>query len=199
MTEFATAQQIAAGVAAGRPGAEQALVQTYAPMLLKILQMRGIAQAEDICQEALLVVLLRLRERGLDEPEKLPQFLRSTALNINIREIRRESRQHTQADSDAVAAFVGRDRPDAHLLRARRRAALSQMIAQLGQERDRRILHLFYIQERDKGEICDFLGIDDSKVNSVLHRARKRLKVLIEAAHVKDEDSDLTLEDPSYG
>jgi RNA polymerase sigma-70 factor, ECF subfamily len=54
--------------------------------------------------------------------------------------------------------------------------------------RDRTILVRFYLDEADRGEICRELNVTPAQFASVLHRARLRLKDLLEADGLKRTD-----------
>ena len=53
---------------------------------------------------------------------------------------------------------------------------------------DRTILVRFYLDEADKDEICRELSLTSAQFASVLHRARLRLKDLLEAEGLKGTD-----------
>jgi len=65
-------------------------------------------------------------------------------------------------------------------LLARENAALvRQVLAELGNERDRQILLRFYLAEEDKERIAGDLALTGLQFNRVLHRARQRYKELL--------------------
>ena len=54
--------------------------------------------------------------------------------------------------------------------------------------RDRTILVRLYLDEEDKDVICRELGLSPAHFASVLHRARQRLKDMLEAEGLKRTD-----------
>jgi RNA polymerase sigma-70 factor, ECF subfamily len=57
-----------------------------------------------------------------------------------------------------------------------------RLLAELPVERDREILRRHYLSEESKDSVCHALGIDDAHFRRVLHRAKQRLRELLEAA-----------------
>jgi RNA polymerase sigma-70 factor (ECF subfamily) len=62
------------------------------------------------------------------------------------------------------------------------------VIASMGTPRDRLILTRFYLEEEDKDSICRDLSLDALQFDKVLHRARGRLKSLLEAQGLGKSD-----------
>src|SRR5262249_31215791 len=74
-------------IKAGDRLAEAALVSRLQPGLRLVLRRatRGdVELAHELCQEALIIVLRRVRGSGLDDPAGLPAFAAQTARNLAI-------------------------------------------------------------------------------------------------------------------
>jgi len=58
----------------------------------------------------------------------------------------------------------------------------------MGSARDRTILKRFYLDEESKETICSELGLLADQFDKVLHRARARLRELLEASGLRRTD-----------
>ncbi|HMB72777.1 MAG TPA: sigma-70 family RNA polymerase sigma factor [Gammaproteobacteria bacterium] len=169
-------------------GAEHEMHQRYHRALHFIVSRKTSDKelVEDICQRAFMVAIEKLRASALRKPESLAGFLRSTALNLLIADQRKQFRQSTTADSEAVELAADRapgpfDEVSGEQLRNLVRALLEE----LSQPRDREILIRFYLDEEDKPSICRSLELDSEHFNRVLFRARQRFRELLEEANRK--------------
>lgn len=181
--ETARIRELALRIAAGDPAAESELIQTFSRGLFYFLQRQGKTreQADDLHQEVFRIALERLRGRGIDDPAAVGAFLRGVAVQLMRGEWRKDARRKTDADEDAVA--VAEDRRDGalpELLRKERAALVRRAISELPIERDRLMLHRFYVAEESRDAICGDLGLDAAHFHRVLFRARLRFKELFE-------------------
>lgn len=182
-SEAEVSAELVRRIQAGDSAAETELVERYSRGLLYMLRRTAgdPALAEDLHQETFRVVLERLRERGLEEPERLAGFLHRTAKNLFIGGHRKAARRKTGGDDEALAE-VADPAPDPlrDTLRDEEAALVRRLIGELDTDRDRRILYRFYIAEEDKERICADLGLSSLHFNRVLFRARQRFKELLE-------------------
>ena len=58
-------------------------------------------------------------------------------------------------------------------------------MSQLRTERDRTVLKKFLLEEVEKEQLCEELGIDKLQFNKILHRARMRFKKIAQP-HLTD-------------
>ena len=181
--EAAIATDIAHRIQSGDASAEEAFVARYRSGLVFVLRRRSPSaeDAEDIADEALMIVINRLRSSGLDDPAKLGGFLRRTAINVSINERRKEARRQTYADTDAINEEHDADQMSALESISKRdaRRAVRQLLDELRMDRDREILFRYHLQEQDKEVICKDLGLDSLQFNRVLFRARERFKEIV--------------------
>jgi RNA polymerase sigma-70 factor (ECF subfamily) len=166
------------------PAAEAELVQRFSRALSFLLRRltRDEAAAEDLYQETFRLVIEKVRNGELREPERLPGFVSSMARNLFLGSVRRGSRrQQWHGDSEATETA-----PDpapgqlASLLAKEKAAAVRGVLAELRNDRDREILSRHYISGEDKEDICRGLELSDLHFNRVLFRARQRFKELYE-------------------
>ncbi|HEY0961508.1 MAG TPA: sigma-70 family RNA polymerase sigma factor [Pseudomonadales bacterium] len=181
-TAYETPAQLATAISRGDKRAEAALFQRYYRQTLFILERRTSDPelAQDLCQEAFCITIERLRAQPLSDPDKLPAFLHSTALNLYIGELRKTNRRKTFTDQallDGVADATQNQYRS--LLRERSGEAVRRLIAAMDNSRDRALLYQYYIEEKDKTQVCAELGLSHRHFDKVLFRAKQRFKELL--------------------
>lgn len=152
------------------------LVSTCYPSLLAFTKRRtGDAMlAEDLAQEAVLVLLERLAREPLDDPSAVGGYLRQTATYLHIGRIREGERRATDCRA-AVPERAAGDGPYASRLAQERRRELLLRIEALPTPRDRALLRLYLLEQRGKVRICQELGVSEAHFKRVLSRAKQRL------------------------
>jgi len=155
--------------------AEDELVRRYAPGVSVIVrQSIGNRPAvEDVSQDALALVIAKIRGGEVREPERLSGFIAALARNLAIAYRRKSARGETAGEIEASDAHGG---PLAEFLRQERAEAVRQVLREMNPARDRQLLHRFYIAEEPKESICAELGLSSLHFNRVLHRARQRFR-----------------------
>lgn len=152
------------------------LVSACYPTLLAFMKRRtGDAMlAEDLAQEAVLVLLERLAREPLDDPGAVGGYLRQTALYLHIGRIREGERRATDCRATLPERAAG-DGPFASRLAQERRRELLRRIEALPTPRDRALLRLYLLEQRGKVRICQELGVSEAHFKRVLSRAKRRL------------------------
>lgn len=182
-TEAEIAADLARRVHAGDAVAETGLVERYSRGLLYMLRRTAgdPALADDLHQETFRIVIERLRERGIEEPERLAGFIHRTAKNLFIAGYRKGTRRKTEGEVEGLETVADpASGPLQETLRDEQAALVRRLIAELDTDRDRQILYRFYIAEEDKERICAALDLSSLHFNRVLFRARQRFKELLE-------------------
>lgn len=182
VSNYETAAQLATAIYQGDRKAETLLVERYYKPTLFILERKSgdPELARDLCQEALCIMLERLRSQPLDEPEKLSGFLHSIAINLHIADVRKAARRKTHNDHELMQRVSDPSQNQLRqLLRERASTAVRTMIAAMDNVRDRKLLHGYYIEERDKIDLCAELDLTERHFDRVLFRARQRFKDLM--------------------
>lgn len=171
-------------ILAGDRSAEAELVARFSHgLLLMLRRLTGNpALADDLHQETLALVLAKVRQGEVREPERLAGFIRSTARNLFIADRRKEARYGPLSDDEEATlparapATVPFDRvaaeEEAHLVQ--------QVLSELRFDRDRQLLMRYYLRDDSKEEICQELEIRPEHFNLVLHRARERMREMWE-------------------
>jgi RNA polymerase sigma-70 factor, ECF subfamily len=179
---YETPAALATAISRGDKKAEAALYSRYYRTTLFILERKtGDTEfAQDLCQEAFCVTLERLRSQPLSDPDKLPAFLYSTAVNLYIAEVRKADRRKTFTDQALLdgVADVTQNQYRA-LLRERSGEAVRRLIDAMDNSRDRKLLYQYYIEEKDKAQVCTDLGLTHRHFDKVLFRAKQRFKELL--------------------
>ena len=126
---------------------------------------------EDVVQETLVRFLRALQSEKIRNPESAAAFLNGICNNV-IHEYRRRRWKEPVSDPDICRPELSADL-EADLLELRQVIAL--VMTQLSQ-RDRDILRAFFLEEKDKGEICRVMGLSDIQFRVALFRAKERFR-----------------------
>ena len=162
--------------------AEEELVRRYQRGLIYLLRRRtrDSQLALDLAQDTFRIAIEKLRQSPIDQVERLAAYLRGTALNLAMADVRKHSRRATTADSDAVdAAADDRAGPFDNVSTEQVQRAVRKLLDELPVQRDREILIRTYLDDEDKSSICAALGVDSAHYNRVLFRAKQRFKELV--------------------
>lgn len=168
-------------ITAGDAEAETELVRRYKDGIAIIIGriVHNEAVIEDLSQDTFTIVLKKLRDGDVREPERLSGFICAVARNLAIEYVRKLRRTINQEELD-TAEQIRDPQPDQfeQLLRKERAAIVRQMLDELPVERDREVLFRYYIAEEEKEQICAALGLTSPQFNSVIFRALKRYREL---------------------
>jgi|TARA_Y100001968_G_scaffold333485_1_gene396593 RNA polymerase sigma-70 factor (ECF subfamily) len=166
-------------IALGSKDAERLLVEKYYKNLFFILrsQTQDNSLSEDICQETFLKVIEKARSKEIRNPEAIGAFIRQTGINILIEHKRSIARRKTYS-SDTIDQHEHLKQSSTlhHIHSAKLVEITQQIIRELPTERDRTILHDFFLQGIEKKVICQQQGVSAAHFDRVLFRARQRLK-----------------------
>jgi RNA polymerase sigma-70 factor, ECF subfamily len=172
-------------IRAGDRQAEAELVERYSRGVMTIIcrEVRDTAVAEDLYQEAFRIVLEKIRQGDVREPEKLSGFVCGVARNLVINYFRRAARRESLTEIEE-ATSLPHPGPDQlqELLQKEKAELVRQVLEEMPNERDIQVLYRFYIADEDKEQICSDLGLTSPHFNLVLHRARERFRELYEEA-----------------
>lgn len=170
-------------ISQGDRGAEQELLtRLYRPMLMMLKRRTGDAfLAEDLTQEALSLLLERLRGAGIENPEKLSSFAHRTALNLLIGRNRKQARRQTYPDSELIERTHSSDNSNLEtLLRREEDSAVRSLLAELSTPRYRDLLQRTYLYQEAKLDVCQALNLSPDQFDKIHYRAKKRFRQLVE-------------------
>jgi RNA polymerase sigma-70 factor (ECF subfamily) len=128
---------------------------------------------EDIRQETLLRVLRIVRQAGVRHPERFGAFVCAVCNNVMMELLRGEMRHKSSAYEFEPAD----DRVDlgAPLVTEQRRRQVDSILEELPLK-DRELLRMYFLEERDKGEICKRFKVREQSLRVLLHRAKLRFR-----------------------
>ena len=187
-SDAGSAADLVSRIRAGDRQAEAELVERYSRGVKVIIRTKtgNAAIAEDRYQETFRIVLEKIRQGDVREPEKLSGFICSVARNLVIDYFRRTAQQKSLTEIDESDLLPHHAPSQLEVLLQKEKVAIvRQVISGLPTDRDRQVLFRFYIAEEEKEEICAALGLTSLHFNRVLHRARERYKELYEKSICK--------------
>jgi RNA polymerase sigma-70 factor (ECF subfamily) len=153
-----------------------AVVQHYRPVYrVAHAILRDSAEAEDVTQETF--VRYWQRGAGIERPR---EWLMKVARNGCLDRLRKSGRYVTGAD-DAVFERPDNRDPAWDYERRELAAELEQAIARL-REPQRSLVVLFDVQGMSVAECAQIVGLNVNQVKVYLHRARRRLRLELEAS-----------------
>jgi RNA polymerase sigma-70 factor, ECF subfamily len=133
---------------------------------------------EDVRQETFARVFAALRTPdGIRQPERLGAFVNSICNNVLLEHYRASSRDSSIEDEpeqdfpDPVIDVLG-------AVAARQMEEKVRQILEELPERDRRLIRVVFLEERDKDEVCREFGVDRDYLRVLLHRAKQSFKSL---------------------
>ena len=132
---------------------------------------------EDVRQETFMRVLTLLRgEGGLRQPDRLGSFVNSVCNHVLFEHYRSQKRTEATIDKEVEATLAGREPSALRLLEAKETERRVRQILNQVPERDRRLLHSLFLEERNKDEVCAEFGITREYLRVLLHRAKLSFK-----------------------
>jgi len=139
------------------------------------IRVRSPQLAEDIRQETLLRVLQIVRKDGVQHPERFGALVSAVCNNVQMELVRGEMR-HEKSESELEAADDNIDL-DAPLVNQQRQRQVDTVLKELSQK-DRELLRMFFIEERDKAELCSRFAVGEDYLRVLLYRAKLRFRTL---------------------
>ena len=172
--------------------AEQTLVDKYYNTLRLILVHRSADHelANDLTQEAFIVVLNKARKGEINDPSAIGAFIRNVGVNLLIANYRKENRHKTDTSEDIEIQVTDSAQHIQDKLNSEEVGKLvMQMVKELPTDRDRDLLLRYFVYGHEKREVCDALDLSNAHFDRVLHRARSRLKQILQHKHNVDIDN----------
>ena len=156
--------------------------QTIADYMWRFTRQRG--PWEELVQDVFVEAYLSLRSFRGQAP--LVHWLRKIATRVGYRYWKLRSRQRAERrvplQSNDCPAPLSDNELDSHEVALQLHAVLEHLAP-----RDRLVLTLFYLEDIAVADIAELIGWTRTMVKVQLHRARGRLKRLLEAAEEKRE------------
>jgi RNA polymerase sigma-70 factor (ECF subfamily) len=173
-----------------RAAIESLITKQYTGLRLLILRRTGNAEvAADLLNEAACTTWEKWQAGLIQRPEEIGGYIFQVAMNL-LRNHRRNvgERSDRRAAPHALDVLPDETEQTDHWLEKKIALQVKRIIAELRTPRDREILARFYLEDQDKDTICRDLSLDKDQFDKVLHRARGRLKELIELHGLRRSD-----------
>ena len=165
----------------------------YFSELLLIKLRRGLRSSqsvEDVRQETFLRVFYVLRHgRGLASPEKLGAFVYGVCNNV-LSEHYRAATRHTPLPEGGLDPRESGPDPETEFVNEERKRNVRRILEKLP-VKDRQILRLIFIEERDKDEVCRIFHVDRNYLRVLLHRAKNRFRESLPRARASSRGAAL--------
>ena len=178
------------GQSINKESVEALIVRDY-PGLRRLLvrHARDPALAADILNDAIVTTLEKWRAGQIAKPEQICGYVFQVALNL-LRNHRRSiaERPERRVDSEVLERTQGNTASVDELAETGMAQRVRTLLQGMGSARDRTILKRFYLDEDSKETICSELGLLADQFDKVLHRARARLRELLEASGLRRTD-----------
>jgi RNA polymerase sigma-70 factor, ECF subfamily len=164
---------------ANRAAAERDLCELLGPRvhLFAFRRLRSYADAADVTQETLSIVMDALRRHKLQDAARIAQFALGTGRHLVSRVIRGERMRRALQDVMADATSTAVSPPELWSLDFR---TMLQCLEKLG-ERDRRVLGMTFHDDRTADEIATLIGLTTANVRVIRHRALVQLRHCVDA------------------
>ena len=161
------------------------LVSDYRKKLINMLTKlcQNPDQAEDLAHDTLMIVILKLEDGAIRNPDRLASYIYSTGRYLYFGSVRKKENKVELWDSmeDFESAIPIQEEVVATNWAAE---SIRRSINKLPKVRDREILTRSYFNDQTKEEICDALLLSNAHNDRVISRARQRLrKITIETQH----------------
>lgn len=186
--EDVTAARIVESIQAANVKSEELFVrkyrQTLVSYLLRLTQDPN--RAEDLAHDALIIVLTKIRQDKIREPDKLLTYLIQTAKYCYIGWLRKLDNQiEFKEHLDGVASEMsGLEEPESE---QRSEKVVRKLLNSLNVERYRDVLLRQYIYDQSVPEICDALAMTPQCYHRVISRARIRFKKSCSDLHLEEQ------------
>ncbi|MGC1458276.1 MAG: sigma-70 family RNA polymerase sigma factor [Steroidobacteraceae bacterium] len=130
---------------------------------------------EDVRQETFVRVLTLVRANEIRAPERLGALVNSVCNNVLLEHYRARGRTISSIDEVPEHHFVATETTGAGA-ESREAQLLVRKILSDMPDRDRRLLQLVLLEERDKDAVCAELGLSREYLRVLVHRAKRSFK-----------------------
>ena len=180
MELFAFTREYVERLREGDPSTEQHFVSYFDQLLRIKLRAKRLASetVEDLRQETYIRVLGVVRKDGVRQPERFGAFVNSICNNI-LQEFYRATAKTTALDP------AYEEKPDesvdieGQMVSKQTKERVRQVLQDLP-KKDHQLLQAFFLEEKDKDEVCAQFGVDRDYLRVLLHRAKDKFRVLYE-------------------
>jgi RNA polymerase sigma-70 factor (ECF subfamily) len=173
-----------------RADIESLIATEYIGLRLLIARRAGDEEvAADLLNDAICTTWEKWQAGQIEHPEQIAGFIFQVAMN-HLRNHRRmtSERADKRAPQGALDELESPEHFDRDAIENHLAARVKALIQSMNSSRDRTVLVRFYLDEADRETICRDLNLTGAQFARILHRARERLRSLVEATGLKRSD-----------
>lgn len=181
---------LGAAPALTRAQVEALIAKEYTGLRLLIFRRaRDLNVASDLLNDAICTTWEKWLAGQIAHPEQIAGYVFQVAMNL-LRNHRRAmvERPDKRADVKALDELPMDEAPEARGIEDRLARRVKALLQSMSSQRDRTVLVRFYLNEEDRETICRELKLTPAQFARVIHRARGRLRQLMEAEGLKGSD-----------
>src|SRR5580698_11224080 len=177
---FAFTREYVERLREGDPSTEQHFVAYFDQLLRIKLRARMFASetVDDLRQETYIRVLITLRRDGVRQPERFGAFVNGICNHV-IQEFYRASNKTSPWDDTYLELPDKAVDTEGFLITKQMKDRVRKAVQELP-KKDRELLQAFFLEEKDKDEVCIQFGVDRDYLRVLLHRAKDKFRVLYE-------------------
>ncbi|HEV7446975.1 MAG TPA: sigma-70 family RNA polymerase sigma factor [Steroidobacteraceae bacterium] len=145
--------------------------------------------AADLLNDAVCTTWAKWQAGKIERPEQIAGYVLQVTMNL-LRNHRRAiaERPEKRADAAKLQDLASDTEPSDETIEREIAVQVKNVIRGMSSQRDRAILVRFYLDEEDKETICRDLGLSPLQFDKILHRARGRLRKLLESGGLGRSD-----------
>lgn len=180
MELFAFTREYVERLRGGDPSTEQHFVAYFDQLLRIKLRARMFASetVEDLRQETYIRVLVTLRKDGVRQPERFGAFVNGICNHV-IQEFYRSTSRTSPWDDSYLEMPDHAVDTEGSLITRQMKERVHEVIEGLP-KKDRDLLRAYFLEEKEKDEVCSQFGVDRDYFRVLLHRAKDKFRVLYE-------------------
>lgn len=180
--DFSKAESLAISISRGDMKAAEEFMKEYYKWLLFVIRKTfpKMNYHEDVVQDAFLLIINHLKQNKIKKIEAVLGYLRTSAINIGREYLSKQNRT-VSVDSETMN-LIEDSKGDvlSSLIWENKVEYVKKLMNELTMKRDREILYKFYFKDIDKTVICNQLNLTPVQFDKVIHRAKMRLKKIID-------------------
>jgi RNA polymerase sigma factor (sigma-70 family) len=162
------------------------IAKEYVGLRLLIARRAGDPQvAADLLNDALCMAWEKWCAGQIQRPEQIAGYVFQVAINL-LHNHRRSvaDRPDRRAEVEHIDQFHVAEDATVQQIEAGMAARVRHFIGGMHSQRDRMVLVRFYLNEEEKETICAEMEVSPLQFDKILHRARQRLRQLLESAGI---------------
>jgi RNA polymerase sigma-70 factor (ECF subfamily) len=158
----------------GDQDAEEHFVRYFSELIqLKLRsRLRSPQAIEDVRQETFARTFALLRsDKGIRQAERLGSLVNSICNNVLFEQYRSSGRADPLEDETA-AALVGKSSDALTAMISSETGERVRTVLKTLSKRDQDLLRAIFLEEKDKDDLCEEMGVDRNYIRVLLHRAK---------------------------